>query len=337
MLTKMFHTAMLVAMVMFCVVPLFSGGNAEGPMLASIVSASTLIGLQKTFKALFRESFDAVEPMWQKVAMEVPSENAEEAYQWLGAVPSMKEWLDEKAFEELRGFDFTIKNKDWESTIAVDRNHIEDDQLGLYRPRIMALGEEAKRHPDELVSLARSTGGATLCYDGQFFYDTDHAAGKSGTLSNLLTGTGVTTAQWTADFRAARAAFRKFKDDQGKPFIRRMGKLSLLVTIPPDLEGVVEEVANATTINNTDNVLKGAFEYIVDQYIGDTNDWYLDYAGAPVKPFVVQIRKRPVFVAMDNQEASDSTFLRKRYLYGVEARYNAGLGLWQLSIKTTNT
>lgn len=312
----------------------------ESPLLfiviGGIVSASTLIGLQKSFRALFLQVYEAIEPMWTKVAMEAPSESAEENYQWLGRVPAMKEWLDTKTLEALRGFDFLIKNKDWESTIEVDRNHIEDDKLGMYRPRILELAEEAKRHPDELVSQVRRDGATKLAYDGQFFYDTDHLEGASGTQSNKLTGTGITIATITADFRAARAALRKFKDDQGKPFVRRTGRLDLLVTIPPDLEGVFEELANATFISNTENVLKGAFQYVVDPYLTDATDWFLDYVGAPIKSFILQMRKRPDFVALDTPEASETAFLRRKYLYSVEARYNVGYGLWQYSILTTN-
>lgn len=341
----------LIGLLLMLALPVIAGQSAEGKsahgfdptipistfVVGTVVNASTLIGLQKTFKALYRQTYDAIEPSWQKVATEVTSTNASEDYQWLGSVPAMKEWVDEKVIEKLRGFGYTIKNKDWESTLEVDRNHIEDDQLGLYRPRIMELADEAKRHPDELVSTLRKNGGATLCYDGQYFYDTDHVIGKSGSLSNLLTGTGVTAAQFTADFRAARAALRKFKNDQGKPFVRRTGRLDLIVTIPPDMEGVVEEVANASFISNTENVLKGAFQYLVDPYLTDVNDWYLDYAGAPIKPFLFQNRKSPDFVALDNPNASEIVFMQKKLLFGVEARYNAGYGLWQYSIKTTNT
>lgn len=302
-----------------------------------MVNASTLVALQSSFRALFLQSAAGVQPMWQQVAMEAPSEHAEENYQWLGRVPAMKEWLDMKTLDKLRGFHFLIENKDWESTIEVDRNDIEDDRLGMYRPRIAELADEAMRHPDELVSKARADGASTACYDKQFFYDTDHAEGDSGSQSNKLTGTGTTVSTITADFRAARAAMRKFKDDRGKPYVRRSGRLDLLVTCPPDLEGVFEELANAAFIANTENVLKGAFQFAVDSYLTDTNDWYLDYVGAPIKPFILQMRKRPDFVSLTNADASEMVFMRRKLAFSVEARYNVGYGLWQHSLKTTNT
>lgn len=301
-------------------------------------NASTIIALQKGFRALFRETADAVQPMWRRVAMEAPSDGAEENYQWLGRVPAMKEWLASKTMEQLRGMNYLIVNKDWESTIEVDRNDIEDDRLGMYRPRIAELADEAMRHPDELLSSARVSGftAAGLCYDGQQFYDTDHVTGNSGSQSNVVSGTGFTTAQVTADFRSARAKLRTFKDDQGKPYVRRTGKLDLMITSSPDLEGVLEELATATQIGSTTNVLRGAFEYQIDPYLTG-NDWYLDYMGSMVKPFVMQIRKRPDFVALDNPNATEMVFLRKKFAYSVEARYNLGYGLWQYSVMVNNT
>ena len=299
----------------------------------SEVSAATLIAAQKSFRALYLETFDKTETIWPRFAMEAPSESPEETYNWLGRVPAMKEWLDQKTLSQLRGFDYTLKNKDWESTIEVDRNDIEDDKLGLYRPRIMELGEEGKRHPEELLSTVRKDGVTKLAYDGQFFYDTDHAEGDSGTQSNKLTGTGTTAPQVRTDLFAAKAQGRKFKDDRGKPFIRRMGKLDVVAVIPPDLEKVFDELNNPAPGST---VPKTPIDFVVDPYLTDVDDWYLDYVGGLIKAFIMQIRKNSQFVALDNPETSELAFMRKKFLYSVEARYNVGYGLYQLSILTTN-
>lgn len=299
-----------------------------------VVNASTLIGTQKTFRALFHESFDGATAFWEKRAMVIPSTNLAEIHQWLGRVAAMKEWLDEKQSEQLRGFDFTVKNKDWENTIEVDRNHIEDDQLGLYRPRIQDLGMRAKQHPDSLLSLRRRAGDTTLGYDGQFFYDTDHAEGKSGSQSNKLTGTGTTAAQVRTDHFSAKAAFRKFKDDQGEPFITEMGGLQLVATIPPDLEAVFDELNNPAPGSTVPRTI---IPFEVDPRLTDVNDYYYDFVGAPIKPFMYQQRKPITFVALDDPNASETVFKRKKFYYGVEGRYEISFAMYQFSIKITNT
>lgn len=306
------------------------------------VNASTLIGLQKTFRALFRESFESTRTMWPMFAMKTESSNASESYQWLGSLAALREWVDVKQIDELRGFDYTIPNLDWELTIGVDRNHIEDDQLGLYRPRINDLSVKAAQHPDKLLSAARAAGAATLCYDGQYFHDTDHVIGESGTFSNKLTGTGTTVAQLTADFRVARAAMMKFKNDKGEPFIDGAMLLDranppFVMVVPPDIQGVAEELLYATTISQTTNVLAGAAKLVVDVRLTDTNDWYLEYTAGAIKPYIYQERKGANLVSLDNPNTTESVFMRKKFMYGVEGRWNVKYGLPQFSVKTTNT
>lgn len=58
--------------------------------------------------------------------MEVPSVSREENYKWLGQIPRMREWVGEREIQNLSASDYTIKNKDFELTIAVPRNDIED-------------------------------------------------------------------------------------------------------------------------------------------------------------------------------------------------------------------
>jgi phage major head subunit gpT-like protein len=300
-----------------------------------IVSAETLVALQTTFRALFATRTAAVTPQWPTIAMEAPSTNRAENYQWLGAVPAMKEWIDERTREKLLGFQYTVTNKSWEATLEVDRDDIEDDQLGIYRPQIEALADEGVRHPDELMFLLLMAGQTNLCYDGQFFFDTDHAEGLSGAQSNLLTGTGVTVAQVTADFIAARSAMRLFKNDRGKPWLR--GEPKFVIVAPPAMEGVFETVMNAALIAGGDtNTLKGAASIVINPYATDVNNWDLLHVGAPIKPLLLQMRRRPEFVALDSP-TSEEVFRRKKFLYGVEGRYNGGYGLWQLAVRTTNT
>lgn len=58
--------------------------------------------------------------------MEVPSVSRDESYKWLGQIPRMREWVGEREIQNLSASDYTIKNKDFELTIAVPRNDIED-------------------------------------------------------------------------------------------------------------------------------------------------------------------------------------------------------------------
>lgn len=296
-----------------------------------VVNASTLVATHKGFRALFLSSFDSFSPAWMKHAMEVPSATKTIVHQWLGRVGAMREWVDTKAVDQLRGLDFSVSSKDWEATLSVDRNDIEDDLLGMYNPRIQELGQRAKQHPDKLLSELRVANG--LCYDGQNFYDTDHAEGDSGSQSNLLSGAGGTAANIRTDWFKAKAALRKFKDDKGEPFVLSLGETDALAVIPPDLEAVFDEVNNPAPGATTP---KTRIPYEVDPRLSDQADWYVDYVGAPVKPFMHQTRKAVNFVSLDDPNASETVFMRKKYHYGVEGRYAMAYALWQFSIKINN-
>lgn len=298
------------------------------------VNASTLIATTKSFRAIFMQSLMSVNPMWMRHAMNVPITTRVMDIQWLGRAPGMREWVDTKATDQLRGFDYSVRAKDWESTIDVDRNDIEDDALGLYGPAIQMLGMRARQHPDELLSTIRKAGSAALCYDGQFFYDTDHSEGESGTQANVFSGAGVTAANVRADYFAAKSKFVNFKDDKGKPFVLGVSDTNVVATIPSGLMAVFDELNNPAPGST---VPRTPIQYEVDPYLTDANDWYLDFIGFPVKPFLHIDRKPVNFVALDDPNATESVFMTKKFKYGVEGRYNMEYGFWQLSQKITNT
>lgn len=56
------------------------------------------------------------------------------------------------------------------------------------------MGQATRRHPEELIFGLLASGFAANCYDGQFFFDTDHpvsdADGNTVSLSNFQGGAG---------------------------------------------------------------------------------------------------------------------------------------------------
>jgi phage major head subunit gpT-like protein len=307
--------------------------------MSRIVTSDYVAGALTTFRSAFQEYY--AENMrsfpLEDLATVVPSTADTEDYSWLGDFPGMREFLGERVYKALRVLHYSLVNKSWEATIAIKRETFEDDgKLGTIMPRIQGLASAALRHRHKLLMQTILANG--VAYDGVAMFATTHATGDSGTQSNLLTGTGVTTAQVTADFRAARAALLGYKTDTGEHFNTQ---LDLIVLAPQGLFGVFEELQNATLISNTTNVLKGAFKLVISPYLasltgGDANDWYLINKVGPIKPFIFQDREAPDLVGMTNPEA-DHVFKYNEYLWGTKARYNTGMGLWQLAVKTTNT
>ena len=145
-----------------------------------IVNRANIVDMFRGFQTVFQGSWQQAPSQWAMVATEVPSGTSEEHYAWLGTMPRFREWLGDRQLNSLKTHDFTIKNKDFEMTLEVDRNHILDDKLGIYTPLVQQMGAESKTHPDELIFPLLLNAFASLCYDGQFFIDSDHPVEQIG-------------------------------------------------------------------------------------------------------------------------------------------------------------
>lgn len=294
------------------------------------------IVLEKALRADFVKSLEAAESPEEvmPLILKVSSKSNKEKYGWLGNVPQLTEWLDERKLNGILDYNYEIANKDYEATLQVDRNSVEDDQLGAIKLRVNDLAVRAKQHPRKLLIETVVAGTSELCYDGQAFFSTSHVSGKSGTQSNLFTGTGTTVAQIEADFDAAIAAMSVYKDDQGEPLNDSEPQITIMAH--PSLRANMEKLFNSDVISGSTNTKKGAVKKIIysSRLSAAPTDWYMFNTGAPLKPFIMQERQAPKFGGLEG--ASDRGFMSKRYVYGIDYRVGFGYGLWQYAAKINN-
>lgn len=280
---------------------------------------------------LFNKAFGKADSNWDKTAMLVNSSTTVEDYSWLGQFPSLKEWLDEKTIKTLSAHEYSIRNKSYEATIAVRRDDIEDDNIGIYGPAAQDAGDSARVWPDRLVSELKYNAFRSPCYDKQYFYDTDHPVGDKGVVvSNKLTTplSNATLALAKASYGAARTMIMSLKDEHGDP----MGLMSGLLEVPPALETEARMLLeNDKLADDTPNPYKGTVELLVNPWLRSRKQWFLHVTNRPLKPFIFQQRKAPTFVQQTDTE-NDDVFMRAIYKFGAEARGNVGYGLWQLSV-----
>lgn len=144
------------------------------------------------YKTAFVNGLSMAQPTYERIATVVPSTTRDEKYAWLGQVPRIREWIGDRVVQGIAAHDYAIKNKDFESTVEVDRNDIEDDSYGVFTPLMTELGRSVAVFPDEMVYGALVNGFTEKCYDGKAFFATDHmvldAKGKETTYSNIVTG-----------------------------------------------------------------------------------------------------------------------------------------------------
>lgn len=300
-----------------------------------IVNKATIQAAFISIKTLFNKAFSEHNPKWQKVAMRVPSTTYQEDYAWLSKFPKMRRWIGEKHIKALKAFKYSIVNADFEATVEVDRNHIEDDRLGIYEPQAKAAGQSAKEWPDDLVTEAMNNGFTKKCFDGQYFYDTDHPVGPEGreiSVSNRGTAplSNANRAGADASFGTAFTTMRAYKDDEGHSLKVRPNVLAVGVGLELTAKELMTEKKLA---DDTPNPYRGMAEYVVLEDLND-KEWHLLDTSKPIRPFVFQERKKPVFVSQTDL-SSDDVFNRRHLKFGAEARGEGGYAFWQLAYGST--
>ena len=169
-----------------------------------LINQSSLDGVFTSLNAIFNAAYQGVEPNHAQIAMVVPSNSRVNDYKFMLQFPMLQEWIGDRTLKSLASEHFQIVNKDYESSIEVDRNDIEDDQIGIYNPIVSEMGRAAAQHPSILLATLIAAGFTTTCFDGQYFFDSDHPVG-SGIQGN--TGGGAGTAWYLLDTTRAIKPF----------------------------------------------------------------------------------------------------------------------------------
>lgn len=291
-----------------------------GQITRGDIPKGLIAGLQTAFQRAYRRS----DLNWQKIATVVNSTKSEETYAWLGQAPTMREFGAERIPKGLSEYSYTIKNKKYENSIRVDREALEDDQYGQLRIRVEELADQASRLPEKLVFQLLSDGFATVGYDGQYFFDTDHSEGASGTQSNK-----GTTALGSTSYGTARAAIAGFKDDSGET----LGLVGDTLVVPPGLEQTARTMLNAEFVSDgtttVSNIWRNSSNLIMSPYLKDANDWFLLVTNSVLKPIILQDRTPVEFTALEAN--SENGFMRDAYHYGTRRRLNVGYGDWRMA------
>lgn len=164
----------------------------------AIINSGLLTALHTNFKADFAAGQARAETEWARIASEIKSTSSKNTYGWLGKFPNLREWVGDRVVNDMKAHAYEIANKSYEGTVGIDRDDIEDDELGTYGPMMEEMGYAEKTQVDEMVFGLLKNGDANLCYDGQNFFDTDHpvypehdGTGVASTVSNYVAGAGA--------------------------------------------------------------------------------------------------------------------------------------------------
>lgn len=309
-------------------------------MFKRVLSSRAIIG------EFFRTLNQGVGAMWvPDLAMRFDSDQDSETYAWLGQAPAMREWLGGRQAHGQREFEYTIRNKKYEATMDISLDDIRRDKSSQVMLRTRELAQRTNAHWAKLLSTLIINGESTLCYDGQYFFDTDHSEGDSGTQSNDLTVDvsalptavhGSTTAPSVGE--AALVVLKgietilSFVDDQGEPM--NEDATNFLVMVPTSLLTPYSSAATQQFMaQGEQNVLVSGNNYTVKVVSNArlnsswTDKVMVARTDAETKPFIAQEEEGVTMSA--KAEGSEYEHDEDRHQYGVKALRNVGYGFWQ--------
>ncbi len=293
-----------------------------------------LPGLKTEFELAYRSQME--NSIAEQLATTINTTLPIQKYAWIGSTPPMRELIDERRPGGMAAYTMQIEDKVFESSVAVDRKAVEDDQLDLIRLRIKDLAFRIAQHRHQLIVDTLMAGFATNTYDGVPFFAANHPGYLGTVLSNK-----TTSALSEASLAEGISTMMGVADDAGAP----LGVVPDTLVVGPKLMWLATELLESPVVvykGNPDdtapstpyvNALHGKLKLVVSPFIqGNSDDfWFLLDTKRPIRSVILQQRSDvPVeFSALESTTGSEAAWMRDRYYYGVRARYNAGFGLWQ--------
>ncbi|ORE94107.1 Mu-like prophage major head subunit gpT [Stappia sp. 22II-S9-Z10] len=301
-------------------------------------------------QAMFFRRLEAAPEGWvTRLSMRVDSSSAVEEYGFLGMVPQMREWIGGREAKYLREYSFNVRNKDFEATLGIKDKDMRRDKTGQLRARVDELADRVLQFPAKLMSNLILSGEAGVCYDKQFFFDTDHAEGESGAQSNDLTvdvanPLAPTTAEMADAILTAVSSMYGFKDDRGEPI--NEGGTTFDVMVPISLwkpaRAAVSVDIMASGGGTVTNPLTAGGDLTINVIPNPRlSAWTSKFtvmradAGGAKAPFIIQEEAPIALPALG--EGSDHFFKHKEHLFSAEWSGNVAYGDWRSAVLVTLT
>jgi phage major head subunit gpT-like protein len=275
------------------------------------------------------------------------SDQSGETYKFLGQSPVMREWLGGRQAKGFSDQGITILNKHYEATLEIQKKDARRDKTGQIQVRVDEFADRGQTHWLSLLSTLLLNGASAVCYDGQYFFDTDHEEGSSGVQSNKISVDistlpaqvhGTTTAPSVEEMQqailAGITAILGFKDDQGEPM--NEGATEFTVEVPISLLPValaaIAPISNSTLNNQNPNQLS-RFRIKVEPN-ARLSSWTAQFAifrtDSPIKAFIRQTEQEVELKA--KAEGSEFEFDNDAWQFGIDAWRGVGYGYWQRAV-----
>jgi phage major head subunit gpT-like protein len=166
-------------------------------MAVTNITAAVLQAFNTTLHTAFNKGLGAQNQDWMQIAKEIPSSAKSNTYAWLTQWPAFREWVGARLHKAINERAFSVTNRKFETTVDVPVDDFEDNNLGQWSGVTESYGEAIGDLKNDMVFGGVKSCLTAVCYDGQYFFDTDHplypnedGTGTATTQSNFQTGAG---------------------------------------------------------------------------------------------------------------------------------------------------
>lgn len=303
-----------------------------------LLNKSKLAAAFDTAKAAWNNALKSAQATWKEWAGSLTSDTSSESYHWADLLVVIRKWVGPRVIGNAKGQKWVVENEPYEGTFGLDGQDINDDKLGLLKPQTDSLAAAASYHPENILAAVVLAGFSTACYDGQYFFDTDHPslADDGTTFSNLSTDPFSYDAMLTGD----KQRFT-MKNAQGN----RIPLEPLAVLTGSKYIHKAQDFFDATikpgTMNDV-NQLKGKYKpFLCDQFEGAYEEYFVllfQIPGNAIRAFMYQERSTPELVCTAmNMVGNDLgipgqdvlQFMEDKVLFGTDFR---GAGTFTLPV-----
>lgn len=326
----------------------------------STVNAETSKKLVTVFRGLTTLFMQTLQDMsagpLQGLAREIRTTGRGEDFDFLLDFAGVNEWIDERTFNDFKAFTYRFDVRDWEVTIEIDRNDVDDNRVGHYsatlESKTLAWGEHRRDMMADLFNYAFQVTapigpkGAEqpTSFDGVAFISDSHPYltkdGKEKTQSNRMTAPLTDDLYGAFAIMEARKKFRKMVLPNG----RRMRTNPNTLVIPSELENIVSFLLTADRLPDPGNAnelvpnpIRGLnLNVVVEEGLTSASAWFMiDSTSRVLMPFIYLLRKAPATSTGEETARQMALFYRKKYVWGADARYNYGHGFYQTVVGST--
>lgn len=310
----------------------------------------TITALHKGFSFLFEKGYNAdkIPILWQDKAERVDTPGIEfNVYGWLAEMPMFRKWVGPRMVKRLAARAHQIRNEKYEFGYTISRDDIKYDRFGIYNGHASKAGIAARLWLDQMLTTVQLAGNSVKCFDGQFFYDTDHPEDPENSSSATFANKFTARLPTPANIAYVYDQMAQIKDANGENLMAPPDTIEfgpglrdqVLQSLQADLllrvvqnVGATENVAAAATDNNIRNL--GLMPKLNNRLPATV--WFMHHTQI-MKPFIVQVETPPTGLESRMDPQDPHVWDNDQFLFGSRACGGAGYALPHLSARVETT